>query len=211
MAATSHGIQVVERERVEAPPPASGADRPAAPAGTGGALPAAGLGTIGVLTLLVGAWGGIVPFVGPLFGYSADGTTAWYWNLPHALLWLAPGAAACLAAAVMIGALPRAMAGLGRMGAFGAGVLAVLAGAWFVVGPEAWPVLFRSAGVFAPAGAMRAFVHQIGYSFGPGVLLVLFGALTMGMAGRRSPRAVRAPATARPPARPVVTGRPVTA
>lgn len=213
MAATSHGIQVVERERVEAPPPSAGAgtDRPTpSPTGTGQSVPAGALGTLGVLTLLVGAWGGIVPFVGPLFGYSADGTTAWYWNLPHALLWLAPGAAACAAAVVMLGALPRAVAGLGRIGAFGAGVLAVLAGAWFVVGPEAWPVLFRSAGVFAPAGAMRAFVHQIGYSFGPGVLLLLFGAVAMGMAGRR-PRAVRAPAAARPAGRPVMTGRPVTA
>src|SRR5574340_782616 len=100
MAATSHGIQVVERERVEAPPPSARTDgataTPARPATAVpmGTVPAAGIGTLGVLTLLVGAWGGIVPFVGPIFGFSADGTVAWYWNMPHALLWLAPGAAA---------------------------------------------------------------------------------------------------------------------
>lgn len=204
MAATSHGIQVVDRERVEAAHPAAGADRPVTtPAGTGTGTGSAGLGTVGILTLLVGAWGGIVPFVGPLFGFNADGTMAWYWNLPHALLWVVPGAAACVAAAMMVGAMPRAV----RFGAFSGGVLAVLAGAWFVVGPEAWPVLFRSAGVFAPAGAYKSFLHMIGYSFGPGVLLLVFGALALGMASRR-PRAVRAP---RPARQPVVTGRPVTA
>ena len=210
MAATSHGIQVVDRERVEPPLPSaesgSGAGaRVAEPAGPVEGLPATGLGMLGVLTLLVGAWGGIVPFVGPLFGFTADGSVAWYWNMPHALLWLAPGAAAVMAAAVMLGALPRT--GLGRMSALWAGGLTVLAGAWFVIGPEAWPVMVRSAGVFAPGGAMRSFLHMIGYSFGPGVLLIAFGALTMAVAGRR-PRPVRAP---RPARQPLMTGRPVTA
>jgi hypothetical protein len=211
MAATSHGIQVVERERVEpAGASGTGTGSPATtPTDTGEAVPALGVGTLGVLTLLVGAWGGIVPFVGPLFGFSGDGTMAWYWNLPHALLWLAPGAVACAAGLVMLGALPRAMAGFGRIGVFGAGLVAALCGAWFVVGPEAWPVMVRSAGVFAPGGAMHAFVRQIGYSFGPGVLLLAFGALAMGIAGRR-PRRVRAARPA-PAGRPIMTGRPVTA
>ena len=48
----------------------------------------------GALACALGAWGGIVPFVGPIFGFSADGSPAWTWNLPHALLFLAPGAVA---------------------------------------------------------------------------------------------------------------------
>lgn len=219
MAATSHGIQVVERERVEAPPSSAREDGPApgaapAPARPLGTVPAAGLGTLGFLTLLVGAWGGIVPFVGPTFGFSADGTMAWYWNMPHALLWLAPGAAAVLAGAVMLGTLPRALAGLGRMGAFGAGLLAVLAGAWFVIGPEAWPVLVHSAGVFTPAHPLRELAREVGYSFGPGVLLVAFGSMAMGMAGRTARRARVTRTEARPattPAKPTTAAKPATA
>ncbi len=32
-----------------------------------------GIGTVGFLTILISAWGGIIPYVGPAFGYSADG------------------------------------------------------------------------------------------------------------------------------------------
>jgi len=225
MAATSHGIQVVERERVAAPP----ADRPAAPTASeappatpamavedgGGTVPVGGLALLGVLTLLIGAWGGIVPFIGPLIGANADGTMSWYWSLPHALLWVAPGGAACVAAALMLGAMPRAMVGFGRAATAGAGLLAMVCGAWFVIGPEAWPVLFHSAGVFVPTGPLMTLAHEVGYSFGPGVLLLVFGAMAVGMAGRVSrfgrvtgdERVVRrAPVPAR-----AVSGRPVTA
>ena len=44
-----------------------------------------GIGTAGVVAVLVSAWGGIVPFVGPLFNYSGDGSVAWHWSLPHAV------------------------------------------------------------------------------------------------------------------------------
>jgi hypothetical protein len=50
-----------------------------------------GMGTAGVVAVLVSAWGGIVPYVGPLFNYSGDGSEAWHWNLAHAVLALAPG------------------------------------------------------------------------------------------------------------------------
>lgn len=212
MAGTSHGIQVVERERIEVSQRDSGpgGDRLTDPAtGSGSAMSAGALGVMGLLTLLVGAWGGIVPFVGPLFGFDGDGSVAWYWSLPHVVLWLAPGGAACVAAGVTLGVLPRVGGGRGRVGAFGAGALAVLGGAWFVVGPEAWPVLVRSAGVFAPGGPLRALAHEVGYSFGPGLLLVMLGALTMAVAGRsphlarvgrpkREPAPKKAPATSSP-------------
>lgn len=211
MAATSHGIQVVERERI-APPAPSAPSQPADPTvpvavGEGdGAVPVAGIGVLGLLTLLIGAWGGIVPFIGPIIGANADGTMSWYWSAAHAWLWLVPGAVACVASAIMVGTMPRAKVGLGRRGAIGAGALAVLCGAWFVIGPEAWPVLVRSAGVFVPAPPLTSLTREIGYSYGPGVLLVLFGAtaMGMGMAGRRN-RGVAAadPAPARattPPA-----------
>ena len=51
------------------------------------------LGMVGLFTLLMGAWAGIVVFVGPIFGYSVDGTRSWKWNMSHALLHLASAAA----------------------------------------------------------------------------------------------------------------------
>ncbi|HLX89244.1 MAG TPA: hypothetical protein VKR22_12410 [Acidimicrobiales bacterium] len=224
MATTSHGIQVVERERVAIPPPIPDSndapDAAEAPVGGGGGtVPVGGLGLLGVLTLLVGAWGGIVPFIGPMIGADGDGTMSWFWSLPHAVLWLAPGAAACVAAAVMLGALPRAMAGFGRISTFAAGLLAVVAGAWFVIGPEAWPVLVRSAGVFVPAGPLTLLGREVAYSFGPGAILLMLGAMAMAvsmtggvprMARTTVPAADRSAMTGRPVAGRPVAGRPVT-
>jgi hypothetical protein len=141
-----------------------------------------------VLMLLVGAWGGIVAFVGPTFGFSADGSSSWTWNLMHALLGVAPGAAACAGAVAAFGLIPRFARGRGHIGAAGAGLLVALAGAWFVVGPVAWPVLQRSAGVYVPASPLRELAYQVGYSLGPGVLLTLLGGITFGWAfrGRRT-------------------------
>ena len=55
-----------------------------------------GLGLAGVVAVLVSAWGGIVPYVGPLFNYSGDGSGSWHWSLAHAVLSLVPGAAGVL-------------------------------------------------------------------------------------------------------------------
>src|SRR5580698_9085374 len=50
------------------------------------------LSAIGILTIAISAWGGIVPYVGPAFGFSADGSGSWYWSMTHSVLALIPGA-----------------------------------------------------------------------------------------------------------------------
>src|ERR1700728_2593109 len=55
-----------------------------------------GLGTVGLLLIAISAWGGIVPFLGPTFGYSADGAGSWHWSLTHAVVSAAPGAVGIL-------------------------------------------------------------------------------------------------------------------
>jgi hypothetical protein len=142
----------------------------------------AGVGVVAVLVFLVAAWGGIVPFVGPLFGFSADGSPGWTWNLQHALLWLAPGAAACVAALGSFIVAGRMTVGRGRVGAVGAGLLVALSGAWFAFGPLSWPVFERSAGVFVPAQPLRELSYWVGYSLGPGALLTLLGGVIVGSA-----------------------------
>jgi hypothetical protein len=143
-------------------------------------VPVGRLGSVGVLMLLVGAWGGIIPFVGPVFGYSADGASSWHWNLSHALLWLAPGAAACVAAAIVLGLVPFAAIDRGGPGVAIVGFFAVACGAWFVIGPVAWPVLYSSTPVFVHSSPLRELGYQVGYAFGPGVLLAAVGGITIG-------------------------------
>lgn len=130
----------------------------------------------GFLVVLLGAWGGIVPFVGPLFGYSADGSPSWSWNLAHALLGLAPGAAAVFAGLLVI------MAGFAMYrpgGLLVGGLLAAISGAWFVVGPVAWPALEHGT-YFVGASPMRELAYWIGYSLGTGGLLIALGSFVLG-------------------------------
>jgi hypothetical protein len=103
--------------------------------------------------LLVAIWGGISPFVGPIFGYSPDGTSAWTWNLAHALLALVPGAAAAAAALYVIVRARRFASGRSRILLRVAGFLSLLAGGWFILGPIAWPVLEGSNYFVAGLGA----------------------------------------------------------
>lgn len=128
--------------------------------------------SLGIVVL--GAWGGIVPYIGPALGYNALGGTSWVWNLQHALLYLIPGAAAVLGGLVLMGLVPRK--GRGRFAANLAGALVIVAGAWFVIGPIAWPVLYTT-NVFVPDSALGNLTHQIGYNLGVGILLVAMGSV----------------------------------
>jgi hypothetical protein len=139
---------------------------------------------VSLLVFLLGAWGGVVAFVGPAFGFSADGSTSWTWSKAHEVLWLAPGAAACGSALLIVVWTRRVHRGLGRLGVAGAGLMVAASGAWFAVGPVAWPVLQRSAGVFVPAAPLRELSYLVGYSLGPAVLLCLLGGLVLGWAWR---------------------------
>lgn len=149
--------------------------------------PSARLGVIGVLMLLVAAWGAIVPFVGPSFGYSADGAPSWYWSLSHAVLWLAPGAGAFVAAIIVVGLVPLTSIDRATPGLAAAGLLAVICGGWFVIGPIAWPALYSTTPVFAHASPLREFAYQVGYSFGPGLLIATLGGTALGWTLRNRP------------------------
>jgi hypothetical protein len=146
------------------------------------------LATAGAFALPVAAWGGIVPFLGPAIRFSGDGTPSWFWDAPHALLWLVPGAVAFVAAVAVLGFVPTTRRGRGRVSTAAAGFAMAICGAWFVVGPLAWPVLKSSAGVFVPASPLRELDYQIAYSLGPGMLLLLVGGMVIGWGLRRRPR-----------------------
>ncbi|MGH9069750.1 MAG: hypothetical protein ACRDX8_00960 [Acidimicrobiales bacterium] len=153
------------------------APRPAAAgAGTVRATSAgAGLALIGVLAVLEGAWGGIVPYVGPAFGFSSNGIGSFTWTLQHALIYLIPGAVALVAGLYLL-ALRRSSTFIG--------LLLAACGAWFILAVPVWPILYSSPTVFTVATPTNGFINLLGYNLGPGIVLALLG----GMAFAASPR-----------------------
>lgn len=142
--------------------------------GAGTATGRVGAGGAGVLMLLLAAWAGLVPFIGPIWGWSADGTGSWTWTTAHAWLFVLPGAVALLGALLVLG-------GVGRMASGSAlgGLLSMAAGAWLVVGPVAWPIL-NGNHFFGGYGTLLGFSYWIGYALGPGLLLAMLGGYVLG-------------------------------
>ena len=138
----------------------------------------------GFLALLLSAWAGIVPFVGPSFGFSADGTASWTWNLVHGLGAVVPGAVGLLACLGIVVTARRLTGTLDARRLVGAGFLTFLCGAWFASVPVVWPVLVGS--YFQAASPSLTLHYWMGLAIGPGVLLAAFGAFAMGRAGRES-------------------------
>jgi hypothetical protein len=147
---------------------------------------------IGFLLMLLGAWGAVVPFVGPHFGYAYTPDKMWAYTSGRLWLSVAPGAAAFLGGLLVL-ASDKAAA----WGAF----LAVLGGVWFVIGQPVTAFALAGRGIspgapvashgaiFAPA-TMR-FLEQLGFFYGLGVVIVFFAAVGLGevvvarMAARR--------------------------
>ncbi len=141
------------------------------------------LGLVGFFALLVSAWGALVPFFGSTMGFSADGASSWHWDLAHALLGVIPGAVGVLVGVVLMA--PRSATVLRtKLGLGSAGLLAMAAGAWFVVGPLAWPALYGSHPYFLSAAPVRELEYWVGYALGPGLLLAMAGAFALGWGAR---------------------------
>jgi hypothetical protein len=187
--------QVVRQVPAPVAPAAAPPVAPRSAAVPGQHLPAAAtMAVVGALTVLVGAWAGIVPFVGALFGYSADGSPAWTWNLPHALLWLLPGAAAVATGLFVLLLVPHVGTGRARLTSAWAGLIIAACGGWLVFGLSAWPVLNEPrVTIGSGASAFRLLTYQAGWTYGPGLVLVLLGACVLGLAMRRGPAYAQEP------------------
>ncbi|EUA11920.1 hypothetical protein I546_2738 [Mycobacterium kansasii 732] len=77
--------------------------------------------------MILGAWGALVPFIGPRFDFAY--TPGQAWTAARGWLEVLPGVAAAVGGLLLIISGNRAIAMLG-------GWLAALAGAWFVVGTQ---------------------------------------------------------------------------
>jgi len=158
-----------------------------------------GIGSVGVLAVLAAAWGGIVPFVGPTFGYSADGSGSWHWSMAHFWLGFLPGVAGVLIGATIVAETRGITAHRGRISLAAAGLVLMASGAWFMIGPMAWPVLTTHTGYFVAASPLRSLANSLGYSLGVGAILLGCGGFVAGWASRHQSKTAVPPVHAPTP------------
>ncbi len=128
----------------------------------------------GVLLVLLGLWGALIPFIGPYFHYAYTPNQAWHYTSGRLWLELLPGAAVVLGGVIVLGSRHRLIAVLGAW-------LAAAGGAWFTVGGLVAAHWTQLPSVGTPVGgATRMVVEQIGFFTGLGVVIAFVAGLAMG-------------------------------
>ncbi|OBG25511.1 hypothetical protein [Mycobacterium sp. E3198] len=138
----------------------------------------------GLLLILLGAWGALAPFIGPLIRWTYSLDPAWTWTAAKGWLEVFPGAVAVVGGLILLVSKNRASAMLG-------GWLAVFAGAWFVVGRAFAPTL-RIGDVGQPAAAsdLKRALLEVTYFTGLGALIVFLGGAALARVAVRHARDV---------------------
>jgi hypothetical protein len=147
---------------------------------------------VGVLLVLLGIWGALIPFVGPYFHYAYTPDKTWDATAGRMWLEVLPGVVALLSGLVVLGSRLRPQAALGAW-------LAAVAGAWFAVGGVVagrWGSL-PTAGQPVSSGVHGA-LEQIGFFTGLGVVIVFLAAVALGRLTMIVPDRTVAPASAEP-------------
>src|SRR6516164_4628386 len=138
----------------------------------------------GALLVLLGAWGALVPFVGPYFHFAYTPDTAWAWTWGRFFLEIVPGVATALGGLILMISAFRPVA------MFGA-ALAAAAGAWFVVGSLLGPVWtsYAAVGGGVPAaldpgqptgGPLHMVAEHLSFFTALGVVIVFVAAVAFG-------------------------------
>jgi hypothetical protein len=139
-------------------------------------------GTVaGLLLMLLGAWGALIPFFGHSFGFGYTPSNTWTWTAARGWLEVAPGAAAFLGGALIAVSDNRAAAMFGNL-------VAMAGGAWFVLGTIVAP-WWNPGYIGTPVGdASQGVWERIGMFTGVGMLINILSAMALGritMSGRR--------------------------
>ncbi|HET7072226.1 MAG TPA: hypothetical protein VFI40_15480 [Nocardioides sp.] len=130
----------------------------------------------GLLIVLLGIWGGLVPFLGPSFGYSFTPDLSWHWTTGRLLLEVLPAAATVLGGLAVMGSASRIS---GSAGAW----LAAAGGAWFVTGQwfsTLWNNGVMQAGTPTATSDLGQVAEWIGFFLGLGVVIVFLAAMALG-------------------------------
>ncbi|BBY08298.1 hypothetical protein [Mycobacterium noviomagense] len=144
----------------------------------------------GLLLVLLGAWGALIPFVGPFFDWAYTPDKAWAWTAARGWLEVFPGVTTVVGGLLLIGSGNRATAMFG-------GWLAVFAGGWFVIGGTLSSVL-RIGDIGHPVAAtdLKRALLEITYFSGLGALIVFLGGAALARLSVRLARDVEPAAAA---------------
>ena len=82
----------------------------------------------GILIIVLGLWGALIPFIGPYFHYAFGSYSKWHFTTNRLWLDILPGALAVIGGFMLLTASRRSSGIIG-------GWLAMAAGAWFAIGP----------------------------------------------------------------------------
>lgn len=129
----------------------------------------------GIVLALLGAWGALIPFVGPYFHYAYTPATAWTYTSGRLWLEILPGAAVFLGGVLLLVTAARHVALFGAL-------LAAAGGAWFALGSVVSPLWSASVQAGTPVGStvLTRTVEQIGFFTGLGIVAVFMAAAAAG-------------------------------
>ncbi len=138
----------------------------------------------GLLLILLGAWGALIPFIGPNINWAYMGDPAWTWTAAKGWLEVFPGVATAVGGLLLLVSGNRATAMFG-------GWLAVFAGTWFVVG-RAFVSTLAIGDVGQPVAStdLKRALLEVTYFTGLGALIVFLGGAALARVAVRHARDV---------------------
>jgi hypothetical protein len=139
----------------------------------------------GLLLILLGAWGALIPFIGPYFHFAYTPDAAWTYTVGRFWLEILPGSV------TMIGGLILLVSSL-RPAAMVGAILATAAGAWFAMGSLIAP-LWTGYGTVGPnaipaalypgtpaGGPIHMVAEHLAFFTGLGLVIVATGSVAFG-------------------------------
>ena len=129
----------------------------------------------GVLVIILGVWGALIPFVGPYFHYAFGNFDTWHFTANRFWLDVLPGVLAVVGGILLLTGTKRSTGIIG-------GWLGIAGGVWYTIGPSV-SLLWHGQGspIGAPiGGTFTRMLEQVGYFYGIGVAIALLAAFAMG-------------------------------
>lgn len=139
----------------------------------------------GVLLVLLGCWGALVPFVGPYFHFAYTPDTAWTYTMGRFWLEVLPGVVTVIGGLILLVSAFRPLAMIGAC-------LAAAAGAWFAMGSLIAP-LWTGQGTVGPnaipaalypgtpvGGPIHMVAEHLAFFTGLGLVIVAIASVAFG-------------------------------
>jgi hypothetical protein len=128
----------------------------------------------GMLLVVLGAWGALVPFIGPWFDFAYSPDTSWHWTSARGWLEVLPGVATFVGGLLLLTSTSRVKTSLGAW-------LGIAGGAWFVVGQQlAAPLHLGSVGTPTGSGSGLRALESLAYFYALGAVILFLAATAFG-------------------------------